>query len=500
MRVSNVLLAATLSMLLLICSPAVAGDRVILESGAVINGTIIMETPDLVVLELADVGNIRIPRDKIAEIKKDVVENHGSRVRRTRQPEAETRNSSLLRYEDLKKGAEVLLILIGEEHDHWGTSGQRHYCRVELVGPRRIKVSTSSKAGALGEIWVPRESVDRIVDVKQNPDFRIMLFDGATTGAWIRITTEDGSTVAGRLDQVTEDGMVSLMVPLDGQTRETAVDLGDIRSLQTIARKASLALEIASLEKGEPVAIHLWGHPDPISGNFAGKESGFLLIEGAPAADGSTKVLRIFKDSPITGIERLPENARKLLRGVARGDTVTVSTTTEMERSVVHRNTTGMLVGVSFDAVTIETGAERQSIPYGSVTAMAIPEESRLPALRGELDPAKVQQAPVVLPGMSEEEAKELLSQDHPGLDVIFADGLIVKVACRAPWSGSVFNLRIGGSLANASTVTDLVFDTQVDSKEGGFTTVESHSLKGLLVTLYVSADSKILGMEITRR
>ncbi len=327
-----------------------------------------------------------------------------------------------------------------------------------------------------------------------------MLFDGAQTGAWIRITTEDGSIVAGRLDRVTGDGMVSLRVPRDGQAVETAVDLGDIRSLQTIVRKAPLASEIASLQQGEPVVFHIWGRPDPVSGNFAGREPGFLLIEDAPAADGSTKVVRIFEDLPITGIERLPENARQLFKGVARGDIVTVSTTTEMERGIVHQTTVGKLVGVSFNAVTIEAGAEKQSIPHDRVTAVAIPEESRLPAWRGELDPARVKQAPAVLPGMSEEEARKHLPQAHPGLDVIFADGLVVRVACRAPWHGSPFGLPIGGSLANASANTDLVFDTQVDPKESGFITVESHSLKGLLVTLYISADSKIMGMEITRR
>jgi hypothetical protein len=327
-----------------------------------------------------------------------------------------------------------------------------------------------------------------------------MLFDGAQTGAWIRITTDDGSLIAGKLDRVTPDGMVSLVVPQNGQTKESAIDLGDIRSLQTIARKAPLDLALDSLETGEPVVIHVWGRADPVAGNFVKTESGFLEIESAPDADGSSRTQKVFTSAPITAVERLPENVRKLYIGVVGGAAITVRTITDTESGKVHRATTGNLVGLSFDAVTIEVGAEKQSIPHAGVTAVDIPQESRLPALRGELDPAKVNQVPAVLPGMAEADARRALPNNHPGLDVTFEGGKVVKVACRAPWHGSPFGLPIGGSLANATATTDLVFDTQIDPKEGGFTTVLSHSLKGLLVTLYISADSKILGIEITTR
>ncbi len=500
MKRTTVLMTAATLLLLLIGTPARAGDRVTLASGVVIDGNIIMEHPSLIVLELPDVGTIRIPRGDIAKIEKNVHQTGGSRVERPRNPEGEKRETHLLRYDDLLPGAEVLLILTGEDHDQWRTSGQRHFCRIEMKSDRRLKVTTNPEAGALGEVWVPRDSIDRIVDVKKFPDLRFMLFDGAQTGAWLRLSTADGSLISGRLEEVTENGKVTLAIPREGKLEKIGVDLGEIRSLQTISRKAPLELDLTSLAKGEPIALQIWGQPDPVIGTFNGMTDGFLDIETHPTGGGEAVTVKVFKDAPITAARRLPVEIRNLYGGVAHGDTITVRTTSEQDGNLVRRAITGNLIDIDFDQVTIQAGAEAEAIPHDRVSAVDIPEKSRLAALRGELDARQVKGVPKVLPGMSESEAKAVLPARHPGLDITFENGRVAKIACRAPWSGSPFNLPIGGSLASASVITELVFDTQIEPKEGGFTTVKSHSLKGLVVTLYVSADGKILGAEITPR
>jgi hypothetical protein len=473
---------------------ASAADRVILVSGSVIDGSIILETETVIVVELSGVGTVRIRREEIAEIRRDLAHVPGTRVNRTRTDEAEAENSTLIRYEDLKPGTQVMLILTGEEHEQWRGTGQRYYCRVDVAGERRMKVLTDPSAGTLGHLWIPRDAVGRIIDVAKVPDYQILFFEGAQTGSWVHIATRDGALVAGMLEGVTNEGQVRLTVPAEESLEQKIVPIDEILSLQAVVKKSGLIEKLGTLESGEPVVLNIWGRSESVTGMFVGTEGENYVVE---TAEGMVK---LYKGLPIVGVECLSSDLRKKFLGLERGVFTTVQTMTDEEQGTLRRSLTGKLTELTLTNLTLDTVGGKQTIDLTQVVSVAKPEEQDLPALTGTLTVEATRQPLNVLPGMKQADAESRLPTTHVGLDVLYSGGVVEKVYCRAPWSGSPFGLQIGGSLSDSLKDSELVFDTQLDAKDQTFTTMLSHSLKGILVTLYVTRDGKILGLEVTSR
>jgi hypothetical protein len=141
----------------------------------------------------------------------------------------------------------------------------------------------------------------------------------------------------------------------------------------------------------------------------------------------------------------------------------------------------------------------------GRIRSADRPREEDVEALLARKEESDAYSVLTVIPGMAREEAEELLGAEHPGIDVIYTDGKVSKVYLRQPLEGPFFGIELGASFRKRTRETDLVFDTVIEpvAVEGALPrilTMLSHTLKGLVVKLFVADTDEILAMEIAAR
>ncbi len=513
-------IAVLLLGLLLAARPARAADRILLKTGAILTGRIVKETDRSVTIEIEGLGKLVVLRSKIASIE--------GRPRRTESPapapavpaprprekpepgagagpaspSPPARDPVDVPWEEVRAGRTVLLICRGEDHGGWRDPGRRFLGRIDAAGPRRLKIEVDPEAGVLGFAWIPKERVRRIIRITGYPERRFFFFEGIETGAWIEGKTRKGR-FAGRLAAVSGDGTVTILHPEGGKVRTVDLPLEEIVTLSAVIRGKPLAETLAGLVPGEPVTLRVRGREEPVRGLLREKDRAWLTLLAAGKEGEPPGEVPVYLGLPLTEVRVLPETLRPAFRDARLGDAFTAVTAEESATAVVRRSFTGRLLGATTEEIVLDTGSGRKILPVSGIVRLFRPDPARTEALLSERDAAGGESALAVLPGMSRAEVEKRLPGEHPGIDLLYEEDRVVRVYCRSPFTGPVFGIRIGEPVADALRDTDLDFDVQIDPKSEdptAVTTMLSHSLRGLVVRLFVTRSGTVLAAEVSAR
>jgi hypothetical protein len=408
--------------------------------------------------------------------------------------------------------------------------GKRTIATLEMAGTAAAYLKVNGPDGPQ-RIPMLLADVKRHVEIK-TPSARARVIEGVSAGDWLRVHLIDGSVVQGRLKGYARGGLelfdpdtaakapTSVKAPdeqpKDGEQPQeapanapvvkaaagrTVVAIHDIVTLDGFFNNKRVATALAQLKEGEPIGVVRF--PDGVEtlGRFVALEKGRILLDrtgdGAPDTE-------VWQDGPIAQIRRVPARVRREITQFRTEEWVRIQTNEYFEDARIDRTYRGKILGLTVDAICLEAEGGAIVVPLGRAH-----ESKRLPAeersvlkKRGrEVAASKVTSDVTIVPGSPVAAAAEL--DEASGVSVITNGREVSHVFVSAPYTGSVFGVRLGETAVDEAKASELDFDIAVITKAGGIARASemvSDTLEGLRVTMLLDSRGSISAIEISRR
>ena len=529
-----------LAVLIVLATPAFATDRVILKTGAILEGRILSVRDEGVTIEIPDMGRVHVATYQIERIEREGVEPK-PRPRPEPAPEPvpepipepspepvpvptpeptpepspepapepeeppapAAENGVDVKYEEIEPGQTLLVIPRTVDHGAWRDTGRRMVARIPVVGESRLQAVFAPEDPLLGSAFIPRDRIERTVRIEDHPERRLIFFQGVGAGAWIEGDTEEGVSFAGQLTAIREDGTVEVEAPAGDDIETATFPVERIRTLRALVRDAAVEERLQALLPGEPLELVPVGAAKALRGRLVASDRAWLTVETDGGPEGAPARVRVFRGAPIAELRTLPEGLRKGFEGLSSGDPVMVLTAVETDEATVRRSVAGSFLSADLSRIRLMTAEGEEQIPVADARSLLRLDAEEAAERMARKEASVADNVLPVVPGMSREEVERRLPGKIEGIDLMYTDDRVTRVFCRAPFPGPVYGIRLGRSYEAAVRDTDLVFDLQIDSKAdllGAKTTMVSRTLTGYEVKVYVTDGGSVLAMEISAR